>query len=132
MRKELPHDILSWCKQNVQDADDSGYKALEEAIDAENSAQYSIFEWVSINSYLSKTCKPQELPLVEMKHQDLAQYLAIYDYVYISRLLSQSYLEDFLIPITKDEISGFIEPDTRANQVHSSLRPTNAHRYNAG
>ena len=54
---------------------------------------------------------------MKLKPWDLAQYLAIYDYLYISNMLSNTSIDDLLASIARDDVSVLSTPDLRADQV---------------
>jgi hypothetical protein len=63
------------------------------------------------------TQEEQEKQLLKLKPWDLAQYLAIYDYLYISHMLSNTCLDDLLSSIARDDVSILSTPDLRTDQV---------------
>jgi hypothetical protein len=72
------------------------------------------FKWILRRSF---NREKQGKQLLNTNPWDLAQYLAIYDFLYISRILSNRSLDDLLASIARDDVSILSNPDLRADQV---------------
>ena len=82
-------------------------------------------DWLS-ERFTCDAKEAQQDNLLKIKPWDLAQYLGISDYLYISHMLSESSLEDLLAPIARDDASIFSNPDLRAEQVAYVLNYLNS------
>jgi hypothetical protein len=116
VRKQQLHGILNWCIENIDEMDETICTFVEEATTTDTEQISTELSWIFAKSSLSGT-GTQDKTLVKMKPWDLAQYLAIYDYIYISRLFSESSLEELLAPIAPDDATIFSNPDLRGKQV---------------
>ena len=116
MRRQQLCDIMRWCAENVEDDGKSLCESVEEAITTNSPRPVSGANWLLIKT-IDPVKEDPERQLLNIQPWELAQYLAIFDYLYISRMLEDSSLEDLLAPIAKDEISILTTPDLRADQV---------------
>src|SRR5271170_2142125 len=116
MRRQQLCDMMKWCAENVEDDGKSLCESVEEAITTNSPRPVSGANWILAKSPALSKDKP-ERHLLDLQPWELAQYLAIYDYLYISRMLEDSSLEDLLAPIAKDDVSILATPELRADQV---------------
>ena len=116
MRRQQLCDMMKWCAENVEDDGKSLCKSVEEAITTNSPRPISGANWLLAKSVAFPKDQP-ERHLLNLQPWELAHYLAIYDYLYISRMLENSSLEDLLAPIAKDDVSILTTPDLRADQV---------------
>jgi len=113
--------MITWCRENLQEDPQNLCDSVQDAIisDSPNLTQYS---WITKTSNIPNG----DQAIINMKPWDLAQYLAIYDFLYVSRILGEVSLNDILSPIARDDMSILSSPDLRADQV---LSPLTIERY---
>ena len=116
-RKQQLCDIVAWCTENADDNCKDLCNSVQHTITTDNSDDSNEFSWILKKSIESMNQEEQEKQLLKLKPWDLAQYLAIYDYLYISNMLSNTSLDDVLAPVARDKVSVLSTPDLRANQV---------------
>lgn len=116
MRRQQLCDMMRWCAENVEEDGKSLCESVEEAITTNSPRPVSGANWL-LNKNMDPPKEDPERQLLNLQPWELAQYLAIYDYLYISGMLEDSSLEDLLAPIAKDEISILTTPDLRTDQV---------------
>jgi len=116
MRRQQLCDMMKWCAENVEDDGKSLCESVEEAITTNSPRPVSGASWLLAKSIALPKDQP-ERHLLNLQPWELAQYLAIHDYLYISRMLEDSSLEDLLAPIAKDDVSILTTPELRADQV---------------
>ena len=112
MRRQQLGDMMKWCAENVEDDGKSLCGSVEEAITTDSPRPVSGANWL-----LNKSTGAPDRQLLNVEPWELAQYLSVYDYLYISTLLEDCSLEDLLAPIAKDDVSILTTPDLRADQV---------------
>lgn len=116
-RKQQLYDIVTWCTENADDNYKDLCGSVQHTITTDSSDDSNEFSWILKKSTESMNQEEQEKQLLKLKPWDLAQYLAIYDYLYISNMLSNISLDDVLASIARDKVSVLLTPDLRANQV---------------
>lgn len=127
MRKQQLYDMVQWCTENAGDDFKGLCNSVLDTVTTETEYT-SEFSWI-----LQRTINP-ETPgrqLLNIKPWDLAQYLAIYDFLYISQMLSNTPVDDLLATIARDDMSILTNPDMRADQVRPSENVTDI-RFNIG
>ena len=129
-RKQQLYDMINWCTENSSDDRKEFCEALRNSINADIMQNSNGFYWILNRSMVSPNQSEQEKQLLDVKPWDLAQYLGIYDYFYISQIISKSSLDDLMPSIARDDIS-ISNPDLRANQVRFIESVTNG-RFNIG
>jgi hypothetical protein len=113
MRREQISDILSWCGEYIPSEKKEECQSLQHAILAFNPQETEEEIWI-----LQRSMGLEESGgLLNLNPWDLAHYLAIFDYIYISRILSKSALDDLSISIARDVDSILFNPDLRAEQI---------------
>jgi hypothetical protein len=122
MRRQQLCDMMKWCAENVEEDGKSLCGSVEEAITTNSPRPVSGANWLLNKTIDAPKDAPPERPILNIQPWELAQYLAIYDYLYISRMLEDSSLEDLLAPIARDEVSILTTPNLRADQVYPLCR----------
>jgi len=119
-RRQQICDIATWCIDNAED--DSKYQCnvVRDTITSDTIQDSNEFNWILKRSVETLNQEEQEKQLLKLKPWDLAQYLAIYDYLYISNMLLNMSLDDLLASIARDDVSVLSTPDLRADQVSST------------
>ena len=126
-RRQQLCDMITWCRENLVEDPQNLCDSVQDAI-ISDFLPPTEYDWI-----IKRTQADQGRQLLTMKPWDLAQYLAIFDFLYISRIFSKGSLEEILAPIARDDISILTNPDLRADQVcsHFCLRWVNF-RFNIG
>lgn len=114
MRRQQVLDMIGWCADNVDGSHKEYCELLQQAITKDPLED---IPWLLGNSMEIHKQKQQTRFLSNMKPWELAHYFAIYDFLYMSRMLSEVSLEVLLAPIAQDDVSIFASPDLRADQV---------------
>jgi hypothetical protein len=110
-------DIITWCTENADDDCKDICNSVRHIFTTDTSDNSNEFSWILKKSMDPITQEEQEKQLLKLKPWDLAQYLAIYDYLYISHMLSNTCLDDLLSSIARDDVSILSTPDLRTDQV---------------
>ena len=110
-------DIITWCTENADDDCKDLCNSIRHTFTTDTSGNSNEFSWILKKSIDPMTQEEQEKQLLKLKPWDLAQYLAIYDYLYISHMLSNTCLDDLLSSIARDDVSILSTPDLRTDQV---------------
>lgn len=128
MRRQQLCDIVQWCTENAEDEDKDLCDSVRNTITTDEPEESTEFGWA-----LSRSINQEDggRRLLNLKSWDLAQYLAIYDFLYISHILSNSCLDNILASIVRDDVSLLTNPDLRADQVNLMRNITNI-RFNIG
>jgi hypothetical protein len=128
MRRQQFCDIVQWCTENADNDDKDLCDSVRNTITADELDESRKFRWA-----LSRSINQEDggRRLLNLKSWDLAQYLAIYDFLYISHILSNSSLDNLLASIARDDVSVLMNPDLRAEQVHLTSDVANV-RFNIG
>jgi len=105
---------------NAEDGHKYHCNSVHDTITSETIQDSKELNWILNTSMDILNQEEQEKQLLKMKPWDLAQYLAIYDYMYISHMLSNRSLDDLLVSIARDDVSVLSTPDLRADQVSST------------
>lgn len=115
MRRQQLYDMVQWCSENMDDDCKDLCDSVRDTIFTDMLQDSIEFNWA-----LTKSIKQEDQAkqLLNMKSWDLAQYLAIYDFLYVSQMLSNTSLDDLLASIARDDVSILSNPDLRADQVH--------------
>lgn len=116
-RKQQICDIVTWCIEKAEDDRKDLCNSVRHTITTDSSDHSNDFSWIIKKSINPTNQEEQEKQLLKLKPWDLAQYLAIYDYLYISHMLSKTSLDDLLGSIARDDVSVLSTPDLRADQV---------------
>jgi hypothetical protein len=114
MRRQQVFDMTRWCTENIDDSHKEHCDLLQQLITEDPLEDVT---WLLKNSTEIIKGDKQTRLVSNMKPWELAQYLAIYDFLYMSRMLSEVPLEVLLAPIARDDVSIFTSPDLRADQV---------------
>jgi hypothetical protein len=128
MRRQQVLDMTRWCVDNTGENHKEHCELLQQLITADPLEDVT---WLLENSTEIIKEGEQRRLLSKMKPWELAQYLAIYDFLYISRMLSKVSLEILLAPIARDDVSIFASPDLRVDQVCPWRNVTDI-RFNIG
>jgi hypothetical protein len=117
MRRQQLCDIIDWCDDHSADDIEELCDALRDsfAIDGIPWPSREIF-WIS-RPICVEIPDDNDRTLLGIKPWELAQYLGVYDYFYVSHVLSNSSLDDLLSSISSDVIPIAFNPDLRAEQV---------------
>ena len=110
-------DIVTWCTENLEDDCKDLCNSVRHTIMTDSHDNSNEFNWILKRSMDPINQVEQEKQLLKLKPWDLAQYLAIYDYLFISNMLSNTSLDDLLASIARDDVSVLSTPDLRADQV---------------
>jgi hypothetical protein len=110
MRRQQLGDILSWCADNAGDKIQDLCDSMREAV---ITGQERRGLW---SSPMTSRIDISHRDVLSIKPWDLAQYFGVYDYMYVSRVLSDSSLEDIVARSTNDDTVS-TNPDLRADQV---------------
>src|SRR5215471_2474442 len=86
-RKQQLFDIVTWCTENADDVYKDLCNSIGHTITTDTSEDSNEFNWISKKPMNPMNQEEQEKQLLKLKPWDLAQYLAIYDYLYISNML---------------------------------------------
>jgi hypothetical protein len=108
MRRQQTYDIINWC---IENADDDMRNICDSVLEKLTMPTTPQSPWAP-----RVTGQGHHSDLFSIKPWDLAQYLAVYDYVYISRILLDSSLEELLSQEVPNNKS-ISYPDLRADQV---------------
>jgi hypothetical protein len=118
MRRQQLCDIVDWCDDHSADDTEDICDSLREAFSIDSiqlNPERGIF-WIS-KPISVEIADDNDRTLVGIKPWDLAQYLGVYDYLYVSHMLSKCPLDDLLSSIAADEFTVSCNPDLRAEQV---------------
>jgi hypothetical protein len=118
MRRQQICDILKWCGENIEADNKEACDSLQESIMSDSIQQSKGVQWLLNKSIGNFKLHEQGRHLLNVKPWDLAQYLAIYDYFYISHMLANASVEDLLAPIARDDVTILSNPDLRTEQVY--------------
>jgi hypothetical protein len=116
MRRHQLLDIINWCEQDVGDENMGVYHSLQAHLDTE-PVQTAI-EGTHLTPIYKTRHQAQKKTLQNFSPWELAQYFAIYDYLYISHVLEVCSLKE-LLNTSADESTTLSEPDLRAEQVQT-------------
>jgi hypothetical protein len=108
-------DMVDWCTQNSGNEGEELCECLRTLLNT-HPEQISN-KPTCLESRNGTYHEEQERTLMNIQPWDLAQYLAIYDYQYIFRMLEGSPLNEFLGYTAKDSSSASLNPDLRPEQV---------------
>jgi hypothetical protein len=117
MRRHQVLDIVNWCEQNAGSEGKCFYHSLQTHLDTE-PVQTAI-EWTYLTPIYDPQSQGKKNPLQNVSSWELAQYFAIYDYLYISHVLETCSVED-LLNTSANESTILPEPDLRAEQVQTT------------
>ena len=114
MRRQQVRDILDWCAEHIDDEGKALCDTLKTHVTSDKYSLSNEMTWLLKNS---NDGNEQWKSLLSVRSWDLAQYLAIFDYIYVSRMLSDTPLEVLLATVAQDDASILSNPDLRAEQV---------------
>jgi hypothetical protein len=117
MRRQQLCDIIDWCDDHSADDIEELCDALRDsfAIDGTPWPSREIF-WIS-RPICVEIPDDNDRPLLGIKPWELAQYLGVYDYLYVSHVLSRPSLDDLLSSSSADDALIVFNPNLRAEQV---------------
>jgi hypothetical protein len=112
MRKKQVDDILAWCFHNADEYDKQLCHSTFEFINSENPGQSRELSWP-----LSGDDDLSDKTLFNVLPSEISEYLAIYDYFYLSDILSTRSIEELLVPIASENNATTFNPDLRSDQL---------------
>ena len=120
MRRQQLHDIIDWSEHHSADDVEDLCDHLRDTFSINSPALPRTIFWISNSSNL-KIQEDNERSLLSLRPWELAHYLGIYDYFYVSHMLSKCPLDDLLSSIAADDVKITSNPDLRAEQVYIPL-----------
>lgn len=124
MRRQQLEDMIHWCAENIDEDGRALCLSVRGALHMNTVTFSNSVDWLS-ERFTGDAKEGQQDSLLNIKPWDLAQYLGISDYLYVSHMLSESSLEDLLAPISRDDALIYLNPDLRAEQVARVLTSLN-------
>ena len=123
-------DIIDWCTQNTETEGEELCESVRTSVNTDMEQESSRASWLASRN--GTRHGEQERVLLNLQPWDLAQYLAIYDYLYVFRVVEDSPMDDFLRSTAKDVSTTSLNPDLRPEQVNINVLYTIDHSYNTG
>jgi hypothetical protein len=123
-------DIIDWCTQNTEDQGEKLCESVRTSVNTDMERESSRASWSASRD--GTRHGEQETALLNLQPWDLAQYLAIYDYLYIVRMVEDAPLDELLCSTAKDVSTTSLNPDLRTEQVNINVLYTIDHSYNTG
>jgi hypothetical protein len=113
MRRQQIWDILNWCIENIEIEGKEGCGSLQD-----NILSYVPQDTMEESWLLQRSSSLDDRePFLDLRPWDLAQYLAVHDYIYISRMLARSSLDILSVSIARDDATILLNPELRAEQI---------------
>lgn len=122
MRRQQLHDIVDWSEDNSADDVEDLCDYLRESFSIDSSQPPRSIFWIS-NPISVELSDDNEMSLWSLRPWELALYLGIYDYFYVSHMLSKCPLDELLSSIAADDATITVNPNLRAEQVEKNFDP---------
>ena len=131
LRRQQVSDIFDWCHKNTPQNDRGFYQSMVERFERNSVREACEVRWL-LPLMEHVRFGNQDTTLLELTAWELTQYLAIYDYLYLSELLSHCSLDNLLSTIASDEATVLSHPDLRAEQVTPYFRRPADNSFSTG
>jgi len=105
---------VEWCTNNADENDKELCQSVGQLVNTEPVNEASGLCWLIP---CDDNPSQGDISLLDLSPWELTQYLAIYDYLYISEMLSKRSLEELLVSIAPDESTVLSNPGLRADQI---------------
>jgi hypothetical protein len=120
MREQQVTDILSWCSKNASPGSHEICECFSTKFQQGSESQLMESCWLLLPS-TAISDDDNEGAFLEITPWELTQYLAIFDYLYLTHLLSQSSFDDLVGTIASDEATILSNSNLRAEQVNNFM-----------
>jgi hypothetical protein len=123
-------DIIDWCTQNTENEGEELCESARASVNTVMEQESNRASWSASRD--GARHGEQVTVLLNLQPWDLAQYLAIYDYLYVVRMVEDSPLDELLCSTAKDVSTTSLNPDLRQEQVTINVLYTIDRSYNTG